>query len=231
MPKKHTARQGNSGGGGKRGLHSRKVAPTAIDDLYAVGRTATRALAVFKGASNLLNAETKTIDVTVSGNVTSTATCAWLSGTAQGDGQDDRDGSSLKIKKMIVRYRAAAAAAGSPAAALRVVLFVDTASDGALPSPAAVLDSGMAGHPNVATSFGRYQILYDKVHGLNPNGLASQSEVIDLSQVRDMHVVQLGSSNSVANARAAHVFVLTQSTEATNTPSILLTSRMLFVDN
>jgi len=201
-----------------------------MEDLYATGRTAGRALAIFKGAANLLNAEFKSIEATASGNETTTPSITWLSGTAQGDGSDDRDGSSLKIKKIAVRFRVAAAAAGAAGSAIRVVFFVDTANTGSAPSASEVLNSGMSGFPTI-NSFDRFNVLYDEVIPLNPSGVASAFRAIVLTQVEDMHVHQLGTSNSVANARGPHVFCYIQSTETTNPPSIDLTSRMSFVDN
>jgi len=201
-----------------------------MEDLYATGRTAGRALAAFKGAANLLNAEFKVIESTKAGSVSTAASTTWLTGTAQGDASDDRDGSSLKIKKLAIRYRVAANSAGAVGSALRVVLFVDTANAGVLPTGSEVVGSGMSSFPTV-NSFDRFKILYDEVHPLSPGVHGSENRALELTQVADMHVHQLGSSNSVANARGPHVFLYLQSTEATNTPSIDLVARMSFVDN
>lgn len=95
-----------------------------------------------------------------------------LNAVAQGDGQSDRDGRKYIIKKVMVRgtcYLQAVDGSNPNGEAIRIILFQDTQTNGALPTPANVLNSVGTGENffNNLNYSKRFRILADKELVLN----------------------------------------------------------------
>jgi len=197
----------------------------------ATGRTAGRALSMFKGGVALLNAEVKHSDVALSGAVSSTGVVTLLSGIAQGDGTSSRDGNSVKLKGGDLRYYFTQNGSASRTA-IRVLVVVDTRNQGANPSISDILTSAtVVAPPNLTAEPGRYVILSDEVFWLFSGERTAASRHIALQALMDMHLLFSGTSADVSSVSGPSVFLVTLSSETTNTPSISGNSRLLYLDN
>jgi hypothetical protein len=200
----------------------------------SVSRLAPYALAAFKGAASLLNAEFKHTDVTFSQAVSTTATVDILTATAQGDGNTTRDGNSIKAKGLWGDV-CISAHSSSTLTRVRLVFFVDTRNAGSSPTAGGVIDvsASCTGLPNVDSEPNRYAILSDQIHTLVYAGDSRIKHIrIDLTpQMMDMHLLYSGTTAVVGSVRGPHLFMLALSSEATNTASIVADFRLIYVDN
>jgi hypothetical protein len=216
---------------GKRASSSRMRQPSVWQ---SVSRLAPYALAAYKGAASLLNAEFKHTDVTFSQAISSTATVDILTATAQGDGNTTRDGNSIKAKGFWGDL-AISAHSSSTLTRVRLVFFVDTRNSGAAPTAGGVIDTAISctGLPNVDSEPNRYVILSDQIHTLVYAGDSRIKHVrVDLTQqMMDMHLLYTGTTAVVGSVRGPHLFLLALSSEATNTASIVADFRLIYVDN
>jgi len=221
--------------GSRKGMKSRK-APTAYEDFLGAKRTALRALSVFKGAALLLNAEFKVKSKNDTLGPTTTPVLTVLSGLAQGDGGDNRDGNSVKIAKLQVRMRISSNAAAA-LTRTRIILFCDTRNAGANPTSSSVVDTSFSVQqwPNVEAEPGRFVILSDK---LFVTSIANSyrhpflvSDEVTLDEVAGAHLGFNGTAVSVASCRGLAVFAMVVSDQATNAPVVDLMTRMFYLDN
>jgi hypothetical protein len=199
----------------------------------AVRRIAPYALTAFKGAASLVNAEVKHADVTTSSTVSTTPVLTFLSGVAQGDTNTSRDGNSIKAVGLhgdVTLIQNASATATR----VRTLIFVDTRSQGVVPTAADVVDTNaMSGLANIDTEPNRFVILLDRLDSMV---LAAQTRVLtfryDLTaDVKNMHLLYSGSGATIASAKGPVVYMLQYSSEATNTPTYAIDSRLFFLDN
>jgi hypothetical protein len=198
-----------------------------------VKRVAPYALVAFKGAASLVNAEVKHVDVSSSSTVSTTPVLTFLSGIAQGDTNTSRDGNSVKCVGLhgdVTLIQNASATTSR----VRTLIFVDTRSQGVVPTASDVLDTNaMSGLANIDTEPNRFIILLDRFDSMV---LASESRVVhwryDLtSDVKNMHFLFSGSGATIASAKGPVVYMLQYSSEATNTPTYAIDSRCFFLDN
>lgn len=200
----------------------------------SVSRLAPYALAAYKGAASLLNAEFKHTDVTFSQTISTTATVDILTAVAQGDGNTTRDGNSIKVKGFWGDM-AISAHSSSTLTRVRLVFFVDTRNAGAAPTAGGVVDTAVSctGLPNVDSEPNRFAILYDAIHTLVYAGDSRIKHVrVDLtSQMMDMHLLYTGTTAVVGSVRGPHLFMLALCSEATNTASMVADFRLIYVDN
>jgi len=213
----------------KRSAPKRSL-PTPWDDLRATGRTASRALTIFKGAASLLNAEVKHVDQTANLTPDTSGTVTLLSGIAQGDGNTTRDGTSVKLKGGDLRFRAASHTSAA-ATWLRLLLVVDTRNDGVNPTLSDIISATITGQPNLDSSPNRFVILHDEVLSLVTAANRIAHRNIPLYALLDMHLMFNGTGATVASCSGPALFAVLLSSEATNTPSVTFDSRLLFLDN
>lgn len=212
---------------------SRGFVSDATALVRAVQRVAPYALTAFKGAVSLVNAEVKHVDVSASTTVSTTPVLSFLSGIAQGDTNTSRDGNSVKCVgchgDMTLIMNASATVTR-----VRTLIFVDTRSQGVVPTATDVVDTnGLSGLVNIDTEPNRFVILLDRFDCLT---LASESRLVhwrfDLSDaLRNMHLTFSGSGATIASAKGPVLYMLQFSSEATNTPTYALDSRLFFLDN
>jgi hypothetical protein len=187
----------------------------------------------FKGAASLVNAEVKHVDVSTSSTVSTTPVLTFLSGIAQGDTNTSRDGNSVKAVGLhgdITLIMNASATVSR----VRTLIFVDTRSQGAAPTAADIVDTNaLSGLANIDTEPNRFVMLLDRLDVLV---LAAENRAktfrFDLtSDVKNMHLLYSGSGNTIASAKGPVVYMLQFSSEATNTPTYAVDSRLFFIDN
>lgn len=205
--------------------------PNPWDDLLATGRTAGRALAVFKGAANLLNAEIKSSDTTLSSAVSASGSVNLVSGVAQGDGVANRDGNSLKLKGGSLRWFSTIHASASRTF-MRVMVVADTRCNGSTASLSDILNAlTVDSQPDLVSEPNRYVILSDVVRVLCSTGEQAVVGEVALPQLMDMHLTFSGTGATVASISGPAIYVIALSNESTNTPQFHAEARLLYVDN
>lgn len=199
----------------------------------AVQRVAPYALVAYKGAVSLVNAEVKHADVTGTSTVSTTPVLTFLSGIAQGDTNTSRDGNSVKCVGLSGDVTLIMNASAT-VTRVRTLIFVDTRSQGVVPTATDVVDTGaMTGLINIDTEPNRFVILMDR---LDRMVLAAESRLLhfryDLNNaMRNVHLTFSGSGATIASAKGPVVYILQYSSEATNTPTYAVDSRLFFLDN
>jgi len=199
--------------------------------LVATGRTARRALAAFRGAASLLNAEIKHHDTGISSSVSSSGAVVYLGAVPQGDGTTSRDGNSLKLKGAHLRLSCTMNTSATRST-VRWMLVADVRCAGSNPSISDILvSSSVTALPNLVAEPNRFLILEEGVWTLSSTGEQSGYVAITAPALVDCHLVFAGTAGTVADAAGLAVFLVMVSSEATNTPSVSGAGRLLFVDN
>lgn len=201
--------------------------------MKATARTASRALSFVKGAASLINAEIKHVDVSQSYSISTTATLAYLSGIAQGDGNTSRDGNSVKLKGGIIRLFIARNASAT-LSRVRIITFCDTRNQGTAPTATDVVDTAVTcnGLINIDSEPNRFVIINDSIVAVDDGGGLQKHLTIDMTPaINDMHLMFSGTGATVTSARGPVLYTLLLSNEATNTVGVAFDARVLFVDN
>jgi len=200
--------------------------------LKATGRTAARALTVLKGASNLLNAEIKHLDLTTSDTPNQTATVTYLSGIAQGDTNLTRDGNSVKLKGGLIKT-VYVIHASATASRIRHIIFVDLRNRSAAPTASDVFDTAASGNGllNLDSAPNRFVVLHDEYVRLDTASNRVFAAEVPIPALDNVHLNYVGTGATAASAEGPSVWSILQSTESTNTPSVVMHSRLFFVDN
>lgn len=210
-----------------------KGAPSVMSDLAATGRTASRALTIFKGAVSLLNAELKHADVVTSVSQGTTPTLTYLSGIAQGDTSITRDGASVKLKSFHFKM-SARANVSSAQPRVRCILFVDTRSQGVVPAAADLVGISTAAleFPNLDTEPGRFTILRDWffTHSVAVGPVIKNVDEA-IPELAEMHLLFSGTGATIASAKGPVVYLYTYCSDNVNQETIDLTARAMYVDN
>ncbi len=181
----------------------------------------------------LINIEEKDLE-TIQASVAfdTTGTIYSLSTVAQGTDYNTRVGDSIKMQRITVRYRLFKNSSAT-ASMCRVILFRDLDGYGTAPTTADVLQTvGSATAPLTPPDFlnrKRFAIIRDELVDLNSTGDSSYSGVWDLAH--EGHVLYLGTTAAAASNGKGSVYMLALSDEATNTPTIAFSARIVFTDD
>lgn len=231
MPRRKSSRGTPRARRGKSENRPYKYLPTPWDDLKATGRTASRALSVFKGAVNLLNAEVKSVEQTISAAIDNTGAAYFLSGIAQGDLYNERNGNSVKLKGGSFRYTWSINAAGSRAAC-RFLLIADTRCAGSLVTLSDILDTtAITGMVSYHIDPNRYVVLSDETVTLSTTGNQIAFRDVAIPAIEDAHLVFTDVDATAASATSLALFLVVLTSEAANTPTFNGQCRLLFIDN
>ncbi len=211
----------------------RQVLPSPWDDLKAVGRTAGRALTIFKGAASLLNAEAKHVDFQNSATITTTPVLYFFSGIAQGDSVSARDGNSVKLKGGLLKLCLTISTAAT-ATTVRLLVVCDTRNPGSAPTASTIYDTSVVranGNINVDSEPNRFVVLYD--HLVSLDTASRRQFILDLAleALRDMHLTFSGTDATISSVRGPAMYIVMQSNEATNAPAYDISTRLWYVDN
>lgn len=190
---------------------------------------ASKALSVAYAVKRLVNVEYKHADISPQTSTPSSTpiTPGMLNGIAQGDGVSARDGNSIKMTSLYLRYYASINASATNTQ-LRFVIVKDNqqVSDTS-PSWSDVFTStSTVSHLNVNT-LGRFSILRDVVLDLNDVSNPNCSGEIYLKLNDHCRYNGTASTDMQKNG----IYIMMVSSESTNTPSLLWTSRVNYIDN
>jgi len=89
----------------------------------------------------------------------------------------------------------------------------------------------MQSHVNVVAEPNRFIILHDSVRVMDAASRTAAFEEVALPALQDMHLLYSGSAADVSAASGPSIWVMALSTEATNTPSLAGSFRLLYLDN
>lgn len=168
----------------------------------------------------LLNAQTPT-------SPSSAGDTTHLSGIAQGSDEQQRNGNRILCKDLYMDLNFSKHASATETF-LRCIIYVDKENRGATPSTTDVLESASYASMKNVDNTRRFTTLYDKVFKLT-----TQFPITHLKKFFKLpfHMDFSGTGAPVANAKENHVFMLLISSEATNTPVILYSSKLSYYDN
>ena len=120
----------------------RRVVPK-VDTMQAVTHLAKKAWSGFNYVRGLLNVEKKFIDFSVSGTAAAAGAVTLLTGLAAGDTNTTRDGNQIRYKYMNVKYQINTNTISTVNRLLRIVIFMDSQNQSALPAVTDVLEAAL----------------------------------------------------------------------------------------
>ncbi len=172
----------------------------------------------------------------VAGTVGTTAIIARLSTMAQGDLDGSREGNEV-LSKSVQFYGRMDASVNSTATILRLIVVKDRQNNGIPPTAAELLDTGAdidAFHPVFLSDIrNRFVTLYDKRWRLTFDAdanTASSHGLIDFKVKLAGKQYFAGTTDADGSAGKNSIWSLIVSNEATNTPTVVLSSRYIFQD-
>ena len=194
------------------------------------GGVAYDALKIATYAASQLNVEKKHTDSAASITPNDIGLTFYLmNGIALGDGNENRDGSSLRMQSLHVKGHIKLSGSAS-STILRVLVILDKAPDGAPPSSSEILDDqDVNGMYNTEQMGNKYVILKDMLYTVSDGG--NNNEVFKIYLKRTNKVRYDGNGAAIGDVSQNAVWLAFISDEATNTPTVTWRSRVMFVDN
>lgn len=192
-------------------------------------RKASQAYQVAKAVKALVNVERKFNIVATTHNPNSTTwNLSLLSGVAQGDTAQTRDGNKFKTISLSLKGQAFINGSAS-ATALRVLIIKVKNLNGSAPATLDVFQSNnyLSSFNNVNCPY-KFQILYDKYVSLSQDRPTVHVSKYIKQQV---HTTFSGTSANTSDCADGHYYLLTMTNESTNTPSFVFNHRLSYVDN
>lgn len=211
---------------------SRKFGGPIFRNQFAHAKTAFRALRLAKGIRKLINVEYKNKDTSLHATtVTSTPTVTWPCLVAQGTSDSTRNGDQFRAKGLFIKTNIEFNTSGTANQYVRIIVFLDKASNGVLPSYSDLIETGTSGPIRGCRNSDtgkRFKVLKDKVIALN-----SQRPSVYLKWYHKLdHLVEFrGNTGDITMASTGHLYVAICSASATDAPTMFLDSRLKFIDN
>ena len=199
---------------------------------YKVADTAYKAYQLATKVAGLVNSEFKHHQLQSNTSTSTTATVVPLNLVAQGDTGQTRDGSQIRFKSLQMNWRAEINSSASNTI-IRATLGIWKRPNGTGVIAAEIYDQSSASVVNTMNQDEKknYVILKDWFITLSINGnrILAGKEYFPLDLI-----TRYSASNTdgaVTGMEDGQIFLITQSNEATNTPSFLQESNLLFLDN
>lgn len=180
----------------------------------------------------LINTEFKTLDTYATSNPTTGGTFLLLNGITRGTDYNNRDGRSIRIKSYASNMRFIANASASHTT-VRVIVFVDKQPNAGLPSTGSLLDNSF-GAP-LTEQFRaldyrrRYTVLQDYRVTINPD--YPEKSVRKYRKLDMKTIFDNTDSGTISDITTNSLYMLIVSDEAVNTPTVIVNSRLRFIDN
>jgi len=182
---------------------------------------------------------------------TSTHVFDYLTGITVGNGMNQRAGNTVKLKSLRLRMRLTSPyfSTGVPCGEVRIIMFLDKASNGIAPSLNDVYSSADSGMdldtntdslliPRNVVKSKRFEILYDRVVTINSDNLSFQSffNIVDIyKRFSNLHLDYIGQAATQDPTQAMTGIFLAVVTANTISgkagPQCTYTSRLRFYDN
>lgn len=197
-----------------------------------LGTLARKAYAGVKMLKGIVNAEKKTYDKSFNTTSSSTGVISRLSDVPQGDDYNGREGRSILAKSHQMYGSINVNTSSTTPTVFRVIVFRDTVQDGSnAPVVSDILASGSVydiRNPD-PVMMKRFIILVDKVFNLSPD--TRESAVIARYTKLSHHIKYAGTGQTDADQGEGSIWCITISNQATNTPTMIWTSRLRYYDN
>ncbi len=201
-------------------------------DAYSLAK---RSLAGLNEIRKFINIEEKYSDTSVSHTPDQNGSITCISQLAQGTNVGNRIGDSVRVQRLSLLGRAAVSSSVTSYSMTRIIVFRDMEGQGTAPVVSDVLESvGSSAAPRQPYDWlnrKRFSILADWFMPLT--ALSGGSSVREFSFDVDLakHVLYRGTTAAAASDGEGSIYVLSVSDEATNTPSIVATTRITFTDD
>nr|UOF80765.1 capsid protein [Cressdnaviricota sp.] len=217
-----------SGYRGKR-RYSNRVSKYPSGGIGKYVPLAMKAYRMAKMLVGLVNTESKFADLGVTTlNPSNTGGLTYLSGVAQGTTNITRVGNSLLAKSVLINIQCVINASATNTV-VRLVLFVDHDNQGADPAVTTVLQSADSRAFINRLQGKRFSVLKDWQYVLNTS---TNAQVNDKVYLKLHHHIKYGGTDAtVASALQGNVFLLSISDQAVNTPTVIVNSRLRYIDN
>lgn len=187
--------------------------------------------------------ELKTIDnnaAPISSNIPSTGNISLLSGVAAGTDYNQRVGRKITMRSLLLRINLTALSTTTQATgdSIRIIVFYDTQTNGAVPLVADVLQSVFYTSPLNLNNRDRFKVIMDKTIGVEACTYTAGALVAGSPRQRDitkyrkfrLEAIYSGTGATVGSIATGGIFVLYIS-QQNNFNNITIDSRVRFVDN
>lgn len=194
-------------------------------------RTSNKALRLARYAVRNLNVEYKFFDTGSTSALSSTAaTILNLAPIPRGDSSSDRDGRSIKLKSLFVKGSLQLNASATTSR-VRILIVLKINNNLLAPTALDVLDTLQMNSLRNLNNTDNIKVMYDKRFVIDVN---RQSEIFFQFYKKLSHRQQyeINSTAGVATVlERMGFYIIAFSDEPTNTPNMLYTSRVRFIDN
>jgi hypothetical protein len=191
---------------------------------------AEQALRIANSTKRLLNVEKKHVDAASSFNPGAiSASSVLLTGIAQGDTNESRDGSSIKLLSLSIHGRIEKSTS-TTSTVVRIVLVHDKVPDGSAPSHSDIFqDSDHNSHYQTENMGTKYSIISDKSYVMSDGG--GEMKLFRNFKKLNQKMRFTGTGATISDISQGALWLFAISNETTNTPTLTFRSRCMYVDN
>lgn len=208
--------------------------PTTTQDLVTMAKVGYR---LGKKAIRMINSEVKFYDVQGTNvSFSSTGTVLQLCNPSTGDGDNARDGSSIKPARLTLRMNWSSNTTDTTPQRVRLVLFRGKMEKSSTPTISTILQDtsqydAIVSPKNWDTKF-ETKILYDRSFSLTPDaGADQQYKLIRLNKKLFGHIKFATDDTAGTDIENGGLYMLVVSDEVTNPPTCTYYSRCTYYDN
>lgn len=209
-----------------------KQAASAPSLIY--GGPAAKAKAAYRMAKNvkdLINVEYKNFDNSDTTAASTTPLVFRVTGMAQGDDYNQRNGRSIKVTGFQFTNRLTASASATVPSNVRTIVVQDNQPSATAPTFAEIYSSAgsddLTALRNRATDRGRFKVLYDRTVSFSPNG--HESMIISKYFKINTHIRYDGAAAN--NDAKGKIFFIQLSNQSVNTVTSTKEFRLTYIDN
>lgn len=172
--------------------------------------------------------EWKTEDKIATATITTTATVSSLFDPAQGDGESEFIGDSVRARSLLIRMSITPNATAG-VNFLRVIIFRDKQCNGVAPTATQLLDSASNYDSPLNTDFGkRFKVMFDRIYTVDTDANGAQVDKIYRKLMFTIDGLDTAGTNP---PNTNGMFILAISDQATNGPSFRYNSRVRYTDS
>lgn len=193
------------------------------------GRAAEQLWKDVKTLKGLVNTEYKNKEVGTSATPSTTGTLTLLNGLAEGDDYNNRDGRSVRFKSLQISL-ATVLHASATTTRIRWAIVLDRDASNTVNS-ASIYSNEYASFRNLDNRR-RFTFLKEGYFTMALYNGAPTPKIIDYYKKIDIHTIYDDSNNGdITDIRTNALYLYTWSDQATNTPTVGITTRLRYIDN
>lgn len=190
---------------------------------------ATTALAVAKGVKGLMNVEYKVIEAGATDSVLSTGAVTLLTPIAEGDDYSQRNGRSVKAKRINFRGMLKHDSGGDACQFVRIMIVNDLHQDGTIPAVTDILNSADYNSFREISDADRFRVLFDKTVTVTAN---NEGKVIRFNKDLNHKVEFINTTAAQASMGGGTLYLLLIGSQITsNYPTLDWITRFRYIDN